>query len=116
MTTPHCTVIIITLEQSRVTVAVSLTRSRAQPSDSGKALRYKRRGGLSSSVNYHEAGSIHLHCPQRHHRSSATMIVVAGASVFCYEPSARRASIRVQIAVEVQLRKITALLVYGTFV
>ena len=33
------------------------------------------------------------------------MTVVAGASACCYEPSARRASERVQIAVGVQLRK-----------
>ena len=40
------------------------------------------------------------------------MIVVAGASACCYESSARRASVRVQITV----KKITALLVYETFV
>ena len=33
------------------------------------------------------------------------MIVVAGASACCYELSARRASVRVQITVGVQLRK-----------
>ena len=33
------------------------------------------------------------------------MIVVAGASACCYEPSARRTSVRVQITVGVQLRK-----------
>ena len=106
VTMPHCTFIIMasTLERSRVTVAVSLARSRAQPSESGKALRYKQRIRLSSSVNYHEAGSIYLHCP-RHDRSPATMIVVAGASACCYEPSTRRASVRVQIIVGVQLRK-----------
>ena len=35
--------------------------------------------------------------PQRHNSSSAAMIVVAGASACCYEPSVRRASVRVQL-------------------
>ena len=94
------------LERSRITVAVSLAPSRAQPSDSEKALRYKQRGGLSSLVNYHEAGSIHLHCPQCHDGSSATMIVIAGASsACCYEPNTHCASVSVRITVGVQLRR-----------
>ena len=62
-------------------------------------------GGLSSLVNYYEAASIHLLCPQHHDGSSATMIVVASASACRYESSVRHASVRVQITVGVQLRK-----------
>ena len=92
-------------------MAVSLAHSRVQPSDSGKTLRYKRREGLSSLVNYHEAASIHLHNAVTGVQLLSSLCV-AGASACCYELYLQsdwsrvcRATVRMQITVGVQLRK-----------
>ena len=69
-------------ESERVTVAVSLARFRTQPSDSGEALRYKRRGGLSNSVNYREAASIPpMSTMPRYYRSSAPLRTLLGLAL-----------------------------------